>query len=306
MHEIHILQTQSLPESCEARLAARYELHRFDGLGLPIELRASIRAVVGANAPARLIATLPNLEIIACFGVGYDDVDIAAARGRGIRVTNTPDVLNDAVAELTIGLMIALARKIPQADSFVRQGHWSASRFPLQRELAGTTLGIVGLGRIGKEIAARAAAMRMLVLYHGRRAQPDQPYRYCESLVDMAREVDWLVLAAPGGRETEGIVSRDVLAALGPRGHLVNVARGSLVDEAAMIELLERGVLGGAALDVFGSEPAIPDRLRLLDNVLLSPHVGSATMQTREAMGNSLAESLRRHFDGEPLPHRVV
>lgn len=306
MSEIHILQTQDLPESCEAWLAARYTLHRSDGLVLSADLRNSIRAIVGANVPARLIAALPNLEIIACFGVGYDSVDIDAARGRGIRVTSTPDVLNNAVAELTIGLMIALARKITQADSFVRRGLWLTSPFPLQRELSGTTVGILGLGRVGKEIARRADAMRMSVVYHGRRAQEDQPYRYYDSLLEMAQAVDWLVLAAPGSVHTEKIVSRRVLEILGPRGMLVNVGRGSLVDEVALIALLESEMLGGAALDVFQSEPAIADELRRLDNVVLSPHIGSATVETRDAMGQSLAESVRRHFVGEALPYRVV
>lgn len=306
MSEIHILQTQELPGSCEAWLGAHYKLHRSDGLALPADLRNSIRAIVGANVPARLIAALPNLEMIACFGVGYDSVDIDAARSRGIRVTNTPDVLNDAVAELAIGLMIALARKIPQADTFVRRGLWLTSPFPLQRELTGATVGILGLGRVGSEIARRADAMRMSVVYHGRQEQEDQPYQYYDSLLEMARAVDWLVLAAPGGAQTDGIVSKRVLEALGPHGMLVNVGRGSLVDEVALIALLESEMLAGAALDVFQSEPAIADQLRRLDNVVLSPHVGSATVETREAMGHSLAESVRRHFVGEALPYSVI
>jgi lactate dehydrogenase-like 2-hydroxyacid dehydrogenase len=203
-------------------------------------------------------------------------------------------VLNDAVAEITIGLMIALARRIPQADRFVREGRWPQGNYPLLRELNGATLGILGLGRIGREIATRAQVMRMRVVYHGRHRQPDQPYPYYEKLLDMARDVDWLVVIAPGGRGTERIVSREVMEALGPEGFLVNMARGGLVDEPALVELLQAGRLGGAALDVFEHEPWVPDALFALDNVVLSPHQGSATRQTRHRMGALLVANAMR------------
>jgi len=249
---------------------------------------------------------LPKLEIIANFGVGYDTIDTKAAKQRNIRVTNTPNVLNDAVAELTLGLMIGLARRIPQADQFVRQGKWTRSGYHLLGELNGKTVGILGLGRIGKEIALRCQAMKMRVVYHGRRRQADEPYIYYDKLVDMARDADWLVLIAPGGKGTDKIVSREVLEALGPEGFIVNMARGTLIDEPAMVELLQSGKLGGAALDVFEKEPQVPEALFGLDNVVLSPHQGSATHQTRNKMGDLVVANLEAQFAGEPLPSAVV
>ena len=199
-----------------------------------------------------------------------------------------------------------MARRLPQADQFVRQGKWPAGSFPLQRELNGKTVGILGLGRIGKEVAARAQAMRMRVVYHGRHRQMDEPFIYYDKLVDMARDVDWLVTIAPGGKATEKMISREVLTALGPEGFFVSMGRGTSVDEAALIELLQSGGLGGAALDVFEKEPQVPAALFGLDNVVLSPHQGSATHQTRNRMGALVVQNLEAHFAGEPLPSAVV
>lgn len=306
-----ILQTHKLLASCEAALVERFTVHKLheakDRDALIAEIAPRVRAIAGGNVDAALMDRLPELGIIANFGVGYDSIDTAAARARNIRVTNTPNVLNDAVAELTIGLMIGLARRIPQADQFVRQGKWTpTSGFSLLTELNGKTLGILGLGRIGKEIAVRAQAMKMRVVYHGRRRQPDEPYVFYDSLTDMARDCDWLVLIAPGGKGTEKIVSREVLEALGPEGFLVNVARGTLVDEAAMLDLLKSKKLGGAALDVFEKEPAMDAGFWALDNVVLSPHQGSATQQTRNKMGALVVANLDAHFAGEPLLSAVV
>lgn len=307
---IEILQTGPLLASCEKALAERYTVHKLheiaDKEAWLLANGARIRAHAGSGVQKPLMDRLPNLEIIASFGVGYDNIDTAAAKARNIRVTNTPDVLNDAVAEMTIGLMISLARHIPQGDRFVRSGQWPAGNFGLFSELTGKTVGILGLGRIGKEIAARAQAMKMRVIYYGRHHQPNVPYIYYDSLEDMARDSDWLVVIAPGGKGTEGIVSRKVLEALGPKGMLVNVARGTLIDEQAMVELLQNGGLGGAALDVFEKEPQVPETLLALDNVVLSPHQGSATHQTRDAMGALLVANLERHFAGEPLLSAVV
>jgi lactate dehydrogenase-like 2-hydroxyacid dehydrogenase len=307
---IEILQTGPLLASCEKALAERYTVHKLheiadkdawlDANG------ARIRAHAGSGVQKALMEKLPNLEIIASFGVGYDNIDTTTAKARNIRVTNTPDVLNDAVAEITIGLMISLARRIPQGDQFVRQGKWPGNNFGLFSELTGKTVGILGLGRIGKEIATRVQAMKMRVVYYGRHQQPSVPYIYYNNLEDMARDSDWLVIIAPGGKGTEGIVSKKVLEALGPEGKLVNVARGTLVDEPAMVELLQNGGLGGAALDVFEKEPQVPEALLGLDNVVLSPHQGSATNQTRDAMGALLVANLERHFAGEPLISAVV
>lgn len=307
---IEILQTHPLLASCEEALAARYTVHKLhemaDRDAWLAKNGARIRAHAGSGVQADLMDKLPNLEIIASFGVGYDNIDTAAAKARNIRVTNTPDVLNDAVAELTIGLMVSLARRIPQADQFVRQGKWPSGNFGLFSELTGKTVGILGLGRIGKEIAVRAQAMKMRVVYFGRHHQPSVPYIYYDKLEDMARDSDWLVVIAPGGKGTEKIVSRQVLEALGPEGCIVNVARGTLIDEPAMVELLVNGGLGGAALDVFENEPQVPAELLTLDNVVLSPHQGSATHQTRDAMGALLVANLEKHFAGEPLISAVV
>jgi lactate dehydrogenase-like 2-hydroxyacid dehydrogenase len=307
---IEILQTGKLHATCEAALAERYTVHKLheqaDKQAYLTEIAPRIRAHAGSGVQADLIAKLPNLEIIASFGVGTDNIDLKAAKSAGIRVTNTPDVLNDAVAELTIGLMIALARRIPQGDRFVRDGKWPRGGLGLFTELTGKTVGILGLGRIGKEIATRAQAMKMRVVYHGRKRQENVPYIYYDSLLDMARDCDWLVLIAPGGKGTDRIVSRAVLEALGPKGMLVNIARGTLVDESALVDLLANGGLGGAALDVFEQEPQVPSALFALDNVVLSPHQGSATHQTRDAMSATLVANLDAHFAGEPLISPVV
>ncbi|MDB5624000.1 MAG: 2-hydroxyacid dehydrogenase [Devosia sp.] len=307
---IDILQTGKLLASCEAALAERFTVHKLHESQDPErflnEIGPRIRAHAGSNVNGELIGKLPNLEIIAGFGVGVDNIDLEAAKAAGVRVTNTPDVLNDAVAELTIGLMIALSRRIPQADQFVRAGKWPGGNLGFFTELTGKTVGILGLGRIGKEIATRAQAMKMRVVYHGRKRQEKEPYVFYPDLGDMARDSDWLVIIAPGGKGTDRIVSRQVLEALGPKGMLVNMARGTLVDEPAMIELLANGGLGGAALDVFENEPQVAEVLFGLENVVLSPHQGSATHQTRAAMGAMLVANLDAHFAGEPLPSAVV
>ncbi|MFD2648553.1 2-hydroxyacid dehydrogenase [Devosia albogilva] len=307
---IELLQTHKLLDTCEAGLAERYTVHKLheasDREALLNEIGPRIRAIAGGNVDGALMGRLPKLEIIANFGVGYDSIDTKAARERNIRVTNTPGVLDDAVAEIAMALMIGLSRQLPQADRFTREGRWEQGNYPFTTELRGKTVGILGLGRIGKEIAARAQAMKMRIVYHGRNRQPTEPHVYYDNLEEMARDSDWLVIVAPGGPETNGIVSRQVLEALGPEGRLVNVARGSLVDEQAMIELLETGGIGGAGLDVFADEPRVPERLRKLDNVVLTPHYASATRTTRDAMGALVLKNLKAHFNGDPLPSAVV
>lgn len=247
---------------------------------------------------------LPKLEIIVCQGVGYDAIDVAYAAERGIPVTNTPDVLNDAVAELALGLMVGLCRRLPQVDRYVRDGGWLKGNYPLTAQIAGASAGILGLGRIGKEIAARCVAFKMDVAYHGRTEQTGQPYRYYADLVAMAREVDWLVVIAPGSDATRGIVSRAVMEALGPQGCLVNVARGSLVDEPALVELLQAGKLGGAALDVFADEPLARGHPFWRDpRIIITPHVASVTHARTAA--KSVAANVRRVESGEPLENLV-
>jgi len=252
------------------------------------------------------MSRLPNLELIGCYGVGYDAIDVGLARQRRIAVTNTPDVLSDAVAELALGLMIALARRIPQSDRFVRDGDWLAGNYPLTSELAGRVAGIVGLGRIGKELARRLQVMKMRVVYHGRNGQPNEPYRYYRDLVEMAKASDWLILCLPGGDDANKIVNAEVLEALGSEGSLVNVARGSVVDEAALCNAISRGTIGGAALDVFAAEPEVPEVLIQADNVVLSPHAASATVKTRHDMGELVIKNILAHLDGMPLPTRVA
>jgi lactate dehydrogenase-like 2-hydroxyacid dehydrogenase len=307
---IDILQTTKLLDSCERALTAKYTVHKLheaaDKNALLAAVRDRVRGIAGGSVTAELMDRLPGLEIISNFGVGYDSIDTQAAKARNIRVTNTPNVLNDAVAELTIGLMIALSRRIPQAHQYVRDGNWPKGSFPLLSELNGKTLGILGLGRIGKEIAIRAQAMKMRVVYHGRHEQADEPFVYYSDLTEMARDADWLVIIAPGGKDTQKMVSREVLEALGPEGYLVNMARGSLVDQGAMVEMLASKALGGAALDVFEDEPHVPPALFGLDNVVLSPHQGSATRQTRDKMGALVVANLDAWFAGEPLISPVV
>jgi len=264
-----------------------------------------IRAVAASGdsrVGADLIARLPSLEIVAVMGVGYDGVDLEACRSRGIRVSNTPDVLNDDVADLAIALMLCAARQLPAADRYLRAGEWEAKGpMPLQRKMSGARLGIVGMGRIGKAIARRAAAFDMHIAYTARSAKADLPYRFVPDVTALAAEVDFLVLITPGGAGTKHLVNAEVLRALGKKGILVNVARGSVVDEAALIEALEQGVIGGAALDVFEDEPRVPARLKALPHVVLVPHVGSATTATRQAMADLAFANLQAHFAGRPL-----
>lgn len=302
--------TQPQVKSCVDALKQRFTVHDLAGAPDPEaflrEIGPDIRGIAGGKVPASLMEKLPNLEIIAVSGVGYDSVDATAAKARNIRITNTPDVLTDAVAELTVGMMIALSRRIPQGDRFIRDGKWLDGAFGNWSELKGKTLGILGLGRIGKRIAELATALKMQVVYHGRNRQPEVPYPYYDSVLSMARASDWLVVIAPGTSATNKIISREVMEALGPRGMLVNMARGSMVDQEAMIEMLASKQLGGAALDVFEKEPQVPEALIDLDNVVLSPHQGSRTNETRAAVGDLVVANLVAHFSGMPLVSPVT
>ena len=248
-----------------------------------------------------LIARMPALEIISVFGVGYDGIDVAAARERGIHVTHTPNVLNDEVADLALALMLAVARRIPQADRYVRDGKWRQGPAPLARKLSGARLGIVGLGRIGNAIAKRAESFDMSIAYTSRKQKADSAYRYLPSAAALAAEVDFLVVITPGGAATRKLIDAEVLTALGPQGYLINVARGSVVDETALIAALQNGTIAGAGLDVFENEPNVPDALCALDNVVLTPHIGSATWQTRRAMADLSFGNLQAYFAGQPL-----
>ena len=248
-----------------------------------------------------LMAQLPALKLISVMGVGYDRIDVAAAKRRGVMVTHTPDVLNDEVADTAIGLMLCAARQFPAADRFVRAGEWLKGPMPLQRKMSGARLGVVGMGRIGKAIAQRAQAFGMSIAYTARSAKADLPYRFVDSPRGLAAESDFLVIITPGGAGTRKLIDAEVLKALGPKGILVNVARGSVVDEAALIEALKNGVIGGAALDVFEDEPRVPQALIDLPQVVLAPHIGSATRETRQAMCDLAVNNLEAFYAGRPL-----
>jgi lactate dehydrogenase-like 2-hydroxyacid dehydrogenase len=249
-----------------------------------------------------LLDHLPALEIIASFGVGYDNVDVAAATQRGLVVTNTPGVLDDEVADFTIGLLLATLRQIPQADRFVRDGRWLQGTFPLSPTLRGRRIGIVGLGNIGKAVARRLEGFGVTIAYHGRSAQAHVPYPFFSDLTDLARASDVLIVIVPGGAATQHKINAQVLAALGPSGVLINVARGSVVDEQALITALQSGHIAGAGLDVFADEPRVPEALLAIPQLVLLPHIGSASQHTRQAMAQLVADNLRAWFTtGQPL-----
>lgn len=306
-----ILTGPALPSAMEA-LEKEFRVHRYwEATDKTAFLKGQKNTrFVASSGHAKLDGTmmdqLPALEIISNFGVGVDAIDLDAARARNIRVTNTPEVLNDAVAELALALMLATCRRIVDADAHVRSGKWPSGNYSLTGELTGATVGILGLGRIGKEIARRCQAFKMQVVYHGRTKQRFEPFPYYDNLVEMARDVDWLVAVVPGDTGTIGLVGREVLEALGPDGAFVNVGRGTLVDEHAMLDLLKSGKLGAAGLDVFAEEPKMSPEFWELPNVVLSPHQGSATTKTRWAMGDLFVRNLLAHRDGNPLITPVV
>ncbi|MDN0074284.1 2-hydroxyacid dehydrogenase [Crenobacter sp. SG2303] len=249
---------------------------------------------------AAQLELLPALRAVCSFGVGYDAIDVAAARERGVMVSNTPDVLTDCVADLAFGLIIDVARRVSEADRFVRAGQWAQGGFPLGHRVSGKRLGIVGLGRIGQAIARRAAGFDMQIAYHNRKAA-EVDYRFEPSLTALADWADFLVLSCPGGAATHHLVSTEVLAALGPQGVLVNVARGAVVDEAALVSALLEGRLGGAGLDVFAAEPQVPEALLALPNVVLLPHIASGTVETRLQMEELVFANLAAYASDQPL-----
>jgi hydroxypyruvate reductase len=254
----------------------------------------------------RLMDALPKLEIISNFGVGVDAINLDDAKTRGIIVTNTPDVLNECVADTAIALVLSTLRKLPQSEWYTRAGHWaSKGPYPLTTSLGGKTLGILGLGRIGEAIAKRAMAMGMKIRYHNRRKK-DAAFPYDPDPVTLAKNSDVLMVVTPGGPETQQLVGAKVLDALGPKGYVVNIARGSVIDEPLLLRYLQENRIAGAGLDVFVDEPHIPPEYFKLDNAVLFPHVGSATMETRKAMGDLQIENLRLHFSGKPVATRVV
>jgi hydroxypyruvate reductase len=254
----------------------------------------------------KLMDALPKLEIISNFGVGVDAINLADARQRNIIVTNTPDVLNECVADTALALILNTLRKLPQSENYLRAGNWAArGPYPLTTSLGGKVLGVLGLGRIGEAVAKRAMACGMTIRYHNRNKK-DVPYPYDPDAVTLAKNSDVLMVVTPGGSETAKLVNEKVLQALGPEGYLVNIARGSVVDEPVLLRYLQEKKIAGAGLDVFADEPRVPPEFFTLDNAVLFPHVASATVETRKAMGDLQVENLRRHFAGKPVLTRVV
>jgi len=297
-----ILQLKALSPQLEAGLEAAYVVHRpyraADPDALITEVGSRVRGIVTGGdlgVPDALWDRLPALEIAAVHGVGLDKVDLARAAARGVAVTTTPGVLTQDVAELAIGLWLSLSRRMVTADRYVREGRWPrAERLPLARRASGRTVGILGLGQIGRAIAQMAAPFAASIAYHSRRPVEGVPYAYHASPLDLAKAVDVLFLVTPG--DAGPLVDGAVLEALGPDGLLINVARGSVVDEAALVAALADGTIAGAGLDVFDDEPNVPEALLAMDNVVLQPHRGSATIEAREAMAALVLENLEGHF----------
>jgi hydroxypyruvate reductase len=308
MTKPHILQVAKLSPYLTEKLHQAFTVHDRVHESDPVAfaaIKASIAAIIGggeSKVPASLIAQLPALRMISIFGVGYDGVDVPAAIAHGAKVTHTPNVLNDEVADLALALMLAVSRNIVQADQHVRSEAWLQGPLPLGRKMSGARLGIVGMGRIGQTIARRAQAFDMPISYSGRNAKPELgSYNYVHSVEALAAQVDFLVVITPGGAATRKMINAQVLKALGPQGYLINVARGSVVDDQALIAALENGEIAGAGLDVFEMEPRVPEALRSNPRVVLTPHIGSATTQTRNAMADLAFDNLVLHFSGKPL-----
>lgn len=287
-----------------ARLTERFDLVEIDSadavVALTEETRSGVRgAAVSGRFPASLIEALPHLQVIGSFGVGYDGVDVKAAAARGIVVTNTPDVLNDEVADTTIALLLNTLRQFPAAESYLRAGRWAAEGpFPLSpMSLKGRRIGIHGLGRIGLEIAERLVPFKVDISYHTRSPRSDVSFAYHDSLLGLARAVDTLISIVPATPQTKGSINTEVLEALGPEGVLINVGRGSTVDQPALIRALQDGTIAAAGLDVYADEPQVPDDLIALKNVSLLPHVASASVPTRNAMADLVANNLIAWFD---------
>ena len=298
-----LLNVGRLPAALLARLDEAFALttlaEQADPAAHLAERGAEVEALVtsaAVGADAALVAALPKLKVISSFGVGLDKIAVAEAQARGIAVGYTPDVLNDCVADTAFGLLIDAARSFSAADRFVRRGAWPRGAFPLTRKVSGARLGLVGMGRIGRTIAQRSTGFEMAVRYHARRPVADVPWEYEASLIELARWADFLVVITAGGEATRHLIDASVLDALGPEGFLINVARGSVVDEAALVAALQDRRIAGAGLDVFENEPQVPPPLMALDNVVLLPHVASATCETRQAMADRVFDNLQSFF----------
>ncbi|SED90882.1 Lactate dehydrogenase [Rhizobiales bacterium GAS191] len=304
---VDIVLTGPLPGATADGLDNAFHVYRpFTGAEQQAKLEGAAAQIRGVAAGASheplndaFFDLYPKLEILASCGVGYDHIDAKAAAKRGIIVTNTPDVLTEEVADTALGLLISTIRRLPQADAYVRAGKWLAKPFPFTDTLRGKSMGIAGLGRIGKAIARRAEAFGIGVSYHSRSPQRGVPYPYYPTLEGMAQAVDILMVITPGGAATRHLINARILEALGPHGTLINMSRGSVVDEQALIAALKAGKIASAGLDVFENEPNVPQELIAMENVVLLPHVGSASVHTRNAMGNLVVDNLKSWFSGK-------
>ena len=298
-----VLLGGKLMPTLEAELKAALDCHQLADEKDPAaflaahgsEFQALVTSKPGADEA--LIAALPNIKGIAHFGVGYDNVDVGAAARRGIPVSNTPDVLNDCVADLAMGLLIDTVRGLSSSERFVRRGDWLKGQFPLTTRVSGKRLGMAGLGRIGKTIAQRASGFDMQIRYHSRTPAKGVEFVHEPSLVELARWCDILMIVVSGGPATRGLVSADVIRALGPDSYLINVSRGTVVDEAALVDALINRRIAGAGLDVFEDEPNVPAALMQLDNVVLLPHIASGTRETRKAMADLVFANVKSLFE---------
>ncbi len=304
-----ILMIAPMMPSVMTALENAYTVHRLWEASNRNEFVSNVSATIRGVATngsvgisGALIDALPKLEIIACYGVGVDVIDLAKAKSRGIPVTTTPDVLTADVADMAVGLMIATSRRLIRGDQYVRNLEWGQKgEMPLTRRVTGKRAGIVGLGRVGKALAKRLSAFDMQISYTDTSAQTDQPYQFVADLTELAALSDFLIVTAAGGSASRKMVNQTVLAALGAKGSLINVSRGSIVDEDALLAALEAGTVGGAGLDVFFNEPHVPEGLFKFENVVLMPHHSSGTLESRSAMGELIVGNLAAHFAQKPL-----
>ena len=305
---VNLLQVSVLPPFLMERLEQEYTIHDFidpaDPDALLEEVGPKVRGILagGMKGPnANLINRLPNLEIISSFSVGFDATDVVAAQVRGVIVTHTPEVLTGDVADLAMAFILMAPRRIGESERFLREGKWLQGRMDLGTTVRGKRLGILGLGRIGKAVARRAEVFGLQIGYFDIKPMGDLAYRSYATLMDLAEASDILLVACEGGEANRSVVSSEVIEAIGPKGFLVNTARGPIVDQAALVAALEDGKLAGAALDVFDGEPQVPAKMMAMENVVLTPHIASSTHETRRAMGDLVYDNLRAHFDGKPV-----
>jgi len=308
-----ILLMDAYPEWDRVELDAHYHVHEYwtaqDKKTLLSKVGANIRAIAtsgGVGASRDLMMVLPRLEIVACYGVGTDAIDLEFARQHNIKVTNTPDVLTDDVADMAVALALSAARQIPQGDLHVRCGKWREQNMPLVTRLSGKKVGIVGLGRIGRAVAKRLASFDCPISYFSRQQQAGQPYRFFADLIELATQSEILIVTLAANAATKNIIDANVFHALGAEGIFINVARGGVVDEEALLQALEKSEINAAGLDVFWNEPNIDSRFAKLDNVVLQPHHASGTLETRQAMGKLVRDNLAAHFSSQPLITPVV